>query len=61
MILIKATKNLVHGDGTLSFIKGDTYECPFASVLTEHTQAYNDQNQIHRLGMWVKHFTIIQY
>lgn len=59
-MIIKATKNLTFGDGSQSFTKGKEYEViSRAAEITEHTEVYDDQTQIHRLGMWHKHFKIV--
>jgi hypothetical protein len=56
MLRVIATKNLKHGDGSTSFTKGQLYVSNYSTSLTENTMLINNQNQLHRLNLWFKHF-----
>ncbi len=57
MIRVKCNKDLMHGDGSKSFSKGQIYQSPYATNLSEDTTLINDQKQPHRIGWgWLTHF-----
>lgn len=66
MTTIKANKDLIHQDGTVSFIKGNTYqirenvEIKSAKALLMNCTTTNEQGQVHRIGPWYKYFSIIK-
>ena len=59
-IRVRANKTLIHSDGTESFTKGRIYQALIAVVLTEHTKVYDNQDDLHVLGDWHKHFTVVK-
>lgn len=65
-IKIKAKKDLIHNDGTTSFIKGNVYAIlenvdPInvnARLMNWHTT--NEQGERHQIGNWYKDFSIVK-
>jgi len=56
---VKCNKTLIHGDGTESFTKGETYSGAICNVL-ENLSVTNNQGEPHKLSGWSKHFKIIK-
>jgi len=58
MKYFKAKKDLIFGDGSVSFTKGKTYQTRNwnGNRVTENTVLVNDQGAIHVAGVWARHF-----
>lgn len=63
MTTIKATKDLIHGDGTKSFTKDKEYVTQ-RNITEKHqlmtADVINDTGEQHTLGTWYKHFKIVK-
>lgn len=58
---IICNKTLFFADGKESFTKGKEYNLTnssWATTINENTVALDNQDEIHRLGLWYKHFKI---
>jgi hypothetical protein len=60
--IIKATKDLYHGDGTKSFTKGCEYEVRDVNNQYEllNMTTTNNQGQPHKISLWYKHFKLVR-